>query len=245
MESTARKALITGATGGIGAEIAHTLHAAGYEVVLTGTRHEALEKTASQCGDSGVYILPCNLANGDETNTLFERAEELAGDIDVVVNNAGMTKDGLIMRMKDEAFEQVLYINLMAAFRISRSAVRAMLRRRHGRIINIASVVGCTGNPGQSNYVASKAGLIGLTKSLAQEVAARNITVNAIAPGFIETPMTAKLTDAQIEAIQTRIPMQTLGQPEDIANAVAFLASEQAKYITGHTLHVNGGLYMT
>ena len=239
-----KRALITGATGGIGSEIAHTLHRLGCEVVITGTRVELLEKVAATCGDAKIHVLPCNLANRDEANTLFERAEDNFGPIDILINNAGMTRDGLIMRMRDEDFEEVININLTAVFRLCRSAVKSMLRRRKGRIINVSSVVASSGNPGQANYVASKAGIIGLTKSLALEVGSRGITVNAIAPGFIKTPMTDKLTDEQRLAIAQRIPLARFGEPEDIANAAAYLASDEAAYITGQTLHVNGGMYL-
>lgn len=245
LDFTHKRALITGATGGIGREIAAKLHKQGAEVILTGTRVEPLEKIASELGGERVHVLPCNLIEAEETNTLFDRAEQLAGSIDVLVNNAGMTRDGLAMRMSDEDFERVLYINLTAAFKLCRSAVKSMLRRRSGRIINISSVVAQSGNPGQVNYVASKAGMIGMTKSLALEVASRGITVNAIAPGFIKTPMTDKLTEAQKATIAQRIPLGRLGDPQDIASAVAFLASAEAGYITGTTLEVNGGLYIS
>lgn len=238
-----KKVLITGASGGIGAAIAKALSHQGAEVTLSGTRLERLQETAK--GLTGKHhVLPCNLSDNGDVETLISRAEELMGGLDILVNNAGITRDGLAMRMKDEDWETVLQVNLTAVFRLIRSSLKNMMKQRSGRIINITSVVGVTGNPGQVNYCASKAGLIGMSKSLALEVASRGITVNCVAPGFIETPMTDKLNDIQKEAINKNIPLGRVGKPEEIANAVAFLASDEASYITGQTLHVNGGMAM-
>lgn len=239
-----KKALVTGATGGIGKAICHFLINQGAFVVMNGTTLSKLESLQSELPQGQTAILPCDLGDADSVNALFDRAENDHGQIDILVNNAGITKDGLAMRMKDDDWEQVLSVNLGSAFRLCRAAVKAMMKRRYGRIVNISSVVGAMGNPGQVNYVASKAGLIGLTKSLAAEVASRNVTVNAVAPGFIQTAMTDILNEQQKERILSGIPMTKMGQPEDIAAAVAFLASEEASYITGHTMHVNGGMYM-
>ncbi|MBH1989861.1 MAG: 3-oxoacyl-[acyl-carrier-protein] reductase [Alphaproteobacteria bacterium] len=239
-----KKALVTGATGGIGKAICHFLINQGAFVVMSGTTLSKLEALQAELPQGQTAILPCDLGDADSVNALFDRAEHDHEQIDILVNNAGITKDGLAMRMKDDDWEQVLSVNLSSAFRLCRAAVKAMMKRRYGRIVNISSVVAAMGNPGQVNYVASKAGLIGLTKSLAAEVASRSVTVNAVAPGFIQTAMTDALNDQQKERILSGIPMSKMGQPEDIASAVAFLASEEASYITGHTLHVNGGMYM-
>ncbi len=240
---TGKTALITGATGGIGAAIARTLHKAGATVAISGTRAAVLEELARELGER-VHVLPCNLSVAAEVEKLVPAAEAAMGSLDILVNNAGLTRDVLALRMKDEDWAAVLDVNLTANFRLARAAMRGMMKRRWGRIINISSVVGVTGNPGQANYVASKAGVIGLTKSLAQELASRNITVNAVAPGFIATPMTDVLNDKQKEAILARVPAGRLGQPADIASATLYLASEEAAYVTGQTLHVNGGMAM-
>jgi 3-oxoacyl-[acyl-carrier protein] reductase len=237
-----KTALITGATGGIGAAIATVLHSAGARVAISGTRAQALDELKEKL--AGVYPIACNLADPVDVEKLMPAAETALGSLDILVNNAGITRDGLAMRMKDEDWAQVLDVNLTAAFRLSRAAMRGMMKRRWGRIISIASVVGVTGNPGQANYAASKAGMIGLTKSLAQELASRNITANCIAPGFIATPMTDALNDKQKEAIVARVPAGRLGLPADVAAAALYLASEEASYVTGQTLHVNGGMAM-
>ena len=236
-------AVITGATGGIGKAIAEQLHSQGATVVLSGTRENVLAEVAAEFGDR-THIVPCNLSDVESVEGLIKQAEASAGQVDILVNNAGITKDNIFMRMKNEEFESVIDVNLKAAFILSRSVLRGMMKRRWGRIINITSVVGVTGNPGQGNYCASKAGLIGMSKSLAQEVASRNITVNCVAPGFIETAMTDALTDEQKNAIIPNIPAQRLGSVTDVASAVTFLASEEAGYMTGQTLHVNGGMAM-
>ena len=238
-----RYALVTGASGGIGGSIAKALSDAGAKVALSGTRVEALEKAAADIGGSPV-ILPCNLADPVATAALVGQAEEALGGLDIIISNAGLTKDGLLMRMKDEDWETVLNVNLGAYFRLARAAMRGMMKRRHGRIIGITSVVGVTGNGGQTNYAASKAGMIGFSKSLAQEVASRNITVNCIAPGFIATPMTDVLKDDQKEALLKGIPAGRLGSGADIAAAALYLASDESAYVTGQTLHVNGGMAM-
>lgn len=243
-ELTGKTAFVTGATGGIGSEIAKALAAQGAKLILSGTREEKLKELAAQI-DGDVKYLPCDLSDKVAVNALFDSAEELAGgQIDILVCNAGITRDNLILRMKDEDFEQVLDVNLKSTFILNRNAVKKMMKRRYGRIINIASVVGTTGNPGQANYVASKAGMIGMTKSMAAEVASRNITLNCVAPGFIESPMTETLTPAQKETILSKIPAGKMGLASDIAKGVAFLASEDAGYITGTTLHINGGMFM-
>jgi 3-oxoacyl-[acyl-carrier protein] reductase len=238
-----RKALVTGATGGIGGAVARALHAQGATVTLSGTRRDALDALASDLGER-VHIVEANLSDKDSVEALVPAAEAAMGGLDILVNNAGITRDNLFLRMKDEEWEAVLSVNLTAAFRLSRAAVKGMMRRRHGRIVNIGSVVGSTGNPGQGNYAASKAGLIGMTKALAAEVASRNITVNCIAPGFIESPMTDTLNDKQREAILGNVPMGRLGTGADVAGAVVYLASDEAAYVTGQTLHVNGGMAM-
>jgi 3-oxoacyl-[acyl-carrier protein] reductase len=239
---TGRFALVTGASGGIGGAIAKALADAGAKVALSGTRVEALEATQKDIPNS--VILPCNLSDATATSELVGKAEQALGGLDILVSNAGLTKDGLLMRMKDEDWEQVLAVNLGAYFRLSRAAMRGMMKRRHGRIIGITSVVGVTGNAGQTNYAASKAGMIGFTKSLAQEVASRNITVNCIAPGFIATAMTDVLKDDQKEALLKGIPAGRLGSGADIAAAALYLASDESAYVTGQTLHVNGGMAM-
>ena len=240
---TGKTALVTGATGGIGAAIAKALHAAGATVAISGTRAAVLEQLKAEIGDR-VHVLPCNLADAADVEKLVPAAEAAMGGLDILVNNAGITKDGLAMRMKDADWQAVIDVNLTAGFRLARAAMRPMMKKRWGRIVNITSVVGVTGNPGQANYVASKAGVIGLTKSLAQELASRNVTVNAVAPGFIATPMTDVLNDKQKEAILGRVPAGRLGNPEEIAAAVLYLASNEAAYVTGQTLHVNGGMAM-
>jgi 3-oxoacyl-[acyl-carrier protein] reductase len=240
---TGRKALVTGATGGIGGAIARALHARGATVTISGTRRAALDELASSLGER-VHMVEANLADKDSVEALLPAAEAAMEGLDILVNNAGITKDNLFLRMRDEEWDTVIAVNLTAAFRLSRAAVKGMMRRRAGRIINIGSVVGSTGNAGQGNYAASKAGLIGLTKALAAEVAARNVTVNCVAPGFIETPMTDVLNDKQRETILKSVPMARLGRGEEIAAACVYLASDEAAYVTGHTLHVNGGMAM-
>ena len=239
-----KTALVTGASGGIGGAIAKALHAQGATVVLSGTKVEALDKLAAELGERA-YTAACNLSDIASVEALPKAAETAAGaPIDILVNNAGITRDNLFMRMRDEEWDQVIAVNLTAAFRLSRAVLRGMMKKRWGRIIQITSVVGATGNPGQGNYAAAKAGLVGMSKSLAAEVASRNITVNAIAPGFIQTAMTGVLNDAQKEMISTRIPAGRIGSADEIAAAVAYLASEEAAYITGQTLHINGGMAM-
>jgi 3-oxoacyl-[acyl-carrier protein] reductase len=240
---TGKTALITGASGGIGAAIAKALHDAGATIAISGTRVEVLEKVKAEIGER-VHILPCNLSKPEDVEKLIPSAEAAMGSLDILINNAGITKDGLAMRMKDEDWQSVIDVNLTSNFRLSRAAMRGMMKKRWGRIINITSIVGVTGNPGQVNYVASKAGLIGMTKSLAQELATRNVTVNCVAPGFIATPMTDVLNEKQKEAILGRIPAGRMGGPIDIAAAVVYLASDEAAYVTGQTLHVNGGMVM-
>jgi 3-oxoacyl-[acyl-carrier protein] reductase len=240
---TGKTALVTGASGGIGAAIAKTLHDAGASVAISGTRVAVLEELKAQIGER-VHILPCNLSSPEEVEKLIPAAEAAMGGLDILVNNAGITKDGLAMRMKDDDWQAVIDVNLTSNFRLCRAAMRGMMKKRAGRIINITSIVGVTGNPGQANYVASKAGVIGLTKSLAQELATRGVTVNCIAPGFIATPMTDVLNEKQKETILTRIPAGRMGSPQDIAAAVAYLASDEAGYVTGQTIHVNGGMAM-
>ncbi|MET0746143.1 MAG: 3-oxoacyl-[acyl-carrier-protein] reductase [Microvirga sp.] len=240
---TGRKALITGATGGIGGSIARALHAQGATVAVSGTRRGALEDLASSLGER-VHVLEANLSDKDSVESLVPAAEAAMAGLDILVNNAGITRDNLFLRMKDEEWDAVIAVNLTASFRLSRAAVKGMMRRRYGRIVNIGSVVGSTGNPGQGNYAASKAGLIGLTKALAAEVASRSITVNCVAPGFIGSPMTDALNDKQKDAILGTIPMGRLGAGDEIAAAVVYLASGEAGYVTGHTLHVNGGMAM-
>ena len=238
-----KNALITGATGGIGAAIAKALHAQGAVVGLSGRNGDKLAELAQILGER-VHVLPADLSDDEAIGDLVKRAEEAMGQIDILVNNAGLTKDGLSMRMSREDWQNVLDVNLTAPFRLAQAMQRGMMKRRWGRIINISSVVGVTGNPGQCNYVASKAGMIGWTKAMAAEIASRNITVNCIAPGFIATPMTEVLTDDQKAKINANIPMGRMGSSEDIAAAAAFLASDEAAYVTGQTLHVNGGMAM-
>lgn len=240
---TGMTALVTGASGGIGSAIARSLAAQGARVALSGTREEALKAVAAEIGGDSV-ILPCNLGDSAAVDGLVPRAVEALGKLDILVNNAGVTRDNLAMRMKDEEWSEVISVNLEAAFRLIRASLKPMMKARFGRIISITSVVGVTGNPGQANYAASKAGLIGMSKALAQEVASRNITVNCVAPGFIVSAMTDALPDAQKEALTTRIPAGRLGEGADIAAAVAYLASRDAAYVTGQTIHVNGGMAM-
>lgn len=240
---TGRTALITGATGGIGGAIARTLHASGAIVTISGTRIEMLDSLAGQLSGR-VHVVRCNLADHEDVENLVPSAEAAMGHIDVLVNNAAITRDNIFMRLKDEDWDQVLAVDLTAAFRLSRAALRGMVRRRFGRIIAITSVVGVTGNAGQANYAAAKAGMIGMTKSLAQEVASRGVTVNAIAPGLIETAMTDALTDKQRDMILARVPAGRLGSPDDVAAAALYLASLEGAYVTGQTLHVNGGMAM-
>ncbi len=240
---TGKTALVTGASGGIGKEIARALVGAGATVALSGTRREALEALAGEIGGKTV-VLPCNLADREETEKLAPAAEAAMGGVDILVNNAGVTRDMLFMRLKDEDWETVLNINLTSAFRLSRAALRGMMKKRFGRIIGITSIVGVTGNPGQGNYAAAKAGMIGMSKSLAAEVASRGVTVNCIAPGFIESPMTDALNETQKAAILARVPAGRLGTGTDIGAAVVYLSSVEAGYVTGQTLHVNGGMAM-
>ncbi|MFY9626963.1 MAG: 3-oxoacyl-[acyl-carrier-protein] reductase [Methylocystis sp.] len=240
---TGKTALVTGASGGIGRDIARGLHEAGATVALSGTRREALEALAGELG-ARVHVLPCDLSDKEQTEKLVPAAEAEMGGVDILVNNAGITRDGLFMRLKDEDWDAVLNVNLTSAFRLSRAVLRGMMRKRHGRVIGITSVVGVTGNPGQGNYAAAKAGMIGMSKSLAAEVASRGITVNCIAPGFIESPMTDALTDAQKGRILGAVPAGRLGKGAEIAAAAVFLASSEAAYVTGQTLHVNGGMAM-
>jgi len=241
---TGKVALVTGASGGIGGAIAKALHGQGATLVLSGTRQEALDAVKAELG-SRAFTVIANLSDIASVEALPKAAEAAAGaPIDILVNNAGITKDNLFMRMKDEEWDAVLTVNLTAAFRLSRAVLRGMMKKRWGRIVQITSVVGETGNPGQGNYAAAKAGLVGMSKSLAAEVASRNITVNCIAPGFIQTAMTEVLTDQQKEMIAARIPAGRMGSPAEIAAAVAFLASDEAAYITGETLQINGGMAM-
>ncbi len=242
-ELTGKTALVTGATGTIGATIARHLHDQGATVAISGTRREVLDRLGAELGDR-VHILAANLADTAETEALVPRAEEAMGQLDILVANAGVTRDNLLVQLRDEDWEQVIAINLSATFRLSRAAVRGMMRRRFGRVIAITSVVGITGNPGQANYVAAKAGITGMIKALAQEYAKRGVTANCVAPGFIVTPMTDKLNDKQRETIVAKIPASRAGTPAEVAAAVIFLASNEAGYVTGQTLHVNGGLAM-
>lgn len=240
---TGKAALVTGASGGIGGEIAKALHAAGATVGLSGTRVEPLEALAAELGERA-HVLPCNLGDAEAVAALPKAAIEAMGSLDILVNNAGITKDQIFMRMSDEEWQQVIDVNLTSAMRLCRAVMRPMMKARWGRIINISSIVGATGNPGQANYAASKAGMVGMTKSIAYEVASRGITANAVAPGFIATAMTDKLNDDQKEAINKQIPASRMGTPAEIAAAVLYLASDEAGYVTGSTLHVNGGMAM-
>ena len=240
---TGKFALVTGATGGIGGAVAKALHAQGATIGISGTRREALEALASELGGR-VHVLPANLSEAESVEGLIPAAEAAMGQVDILVNNAGVTRDNLFMRMKDEEWETVLRVNLEGAFRLSRAVIKGMMKRRWGRIISVTSVIGTTGNAGQANYAASKAGMIGMSKALAKEVASRGVTVNCVAPGFIATPMTDVLNDKQREGILAKVPMGRLGTPEDIAAAAVYLASDEAAYLTGQTLHVNGGMAM-
>ncbi|HLO22064.1 MAG TPA: 3-oxoacyl-[acyl-carrier-protein] reductase [Methyloceanibacter sp.] len=240
---TGKGALVTGASGGIGGAIAKALHAQGATVAISGTNKEKLDALAAALGDR-VFVLPCDLRDRAAVAKLGEEAEKALGKVDILVNNAGITHDNLFMRMKDEEWDDVIAVNLTSVFVLTRTILRNMMRRRYGRIVNIASISGVLGNPGQPNYAASKAGLVGMTKSLAREVSGRGITANCIAPGFISTPMTDALTPKQVEAIAAAIPAQKFGKPEDVAAAVVFLASDEAGYITGETTHINGGMVM-
>ena len=240
---TGKNALITGASGGIGGEIAKALHAAGATVGLSGTRVEPLEALAAELGERA-HVLPCNLSDKDSVVALPKAAAEAMGSVDILVNNAGITRDNLFMRMSDDEWDSVLNVNLTSTMRLCKGVLRPMMKARWGRIINISSIVGATGNPGQGNYTASKAGVVGMSKSLAYEVASRGITVNCVAPGFIATAMTDKLTDDQKEKINTQIPAARMGTPKEIAASVLYLASDEAGYTTGATVHVNGGMAM-
>ncbi|TQS72635.1 3-oxoacyl-[acyl-carrier-protein] reductase [Rhodobacteraceae bacterium] len=240
---TGKSALVTGASGGIGGEIARNLYAAGAKVALSGTRVEPLEALAAELGENA-FVCPANLGDAESVEALPKAAQAAMGSLDILVNNAGITRDNLFMRMSDEEWQSVLDVNLTSAMRLMRGSLRAMMKARWGRIINITSIVGATGNPGQGNYAAAKAGLVGMSKSLAYEVATRGITVNCVAPGFIQTAMTDKLNDEQKKAILSQIPSNRMGTPEEIAAAVLYLASPEAGYVTGATLHVNGGMAM-
>jgi 3-oxoacyl-[acyl-carrier protein] reductase len=242
-ELTGKTALVTGATGGLGGSIARALHKQGATVAISGTRKEVLDALAGELKER-IHVLPCDLSNKDQVEALVPQAEAAMEKLDILVANAGVTKDNLFVQLRDEDWETVININLTATFRLSRAAMKTMMRRRHGRIIGITSVVGVTGNPGQGNYTAAKAGMIGMIKSIAKEYARRGVTANCVAPGFIATPMTDKLNDKQREAIMTMVPANRLGTPDDIAAAVVYLASEEAAYVTGQTLHVNGGMAM-
>ncbi|MBI1494080.1 MULTISPECIES: 3-oxoacyl-[acyl-carrier-protein] reductase [Rhodobacterales] len=240
---TGKCALITGASGGIGGSIAKALHGAGATVGLSGTRVEPLEALAAELGERA-HVLPCNLSDAEAVDALPKAAAAAMGSVDILVNNAGITRDQLFMRMSDDEWQSVLDVNLTSTMRLCRGVMRPMMKSRWGRIINISSIVGATGNPGQVNYAASKAGMVGMTKSIAYEVASRGITANAVAPGFIATAMTDKLTDEQKDKINVQIPAARMGSPEEIAAAVLYLASPEAAYVTGSTLHVNGGMAM-
>ena len=240
---TGKTALVTGASGGIGADIARQLHARGATVGLSGTRVEPLETLAAELGERA-HVLPCNLSDLEAVDALPKQAAEAMGAVDILVNNAGITRDNLFMRMSDEEWDSVLAVNLTATYKLCKGVIRGMMKSRWGRIINISSIVGATGNPGQANYAASKAGMVGMSKSLAYEVASRGITVNAIAPGFIATAMTDKLNDDQKSGIMSQIPAGRMGEPGEIASAVVYLASDEAGYVTGATLHINGGMAM-
>ena len=238
-----RTALVTGATGGIGGAVAKALHAQGATVSISGTRREVLDKLAGELSERA-HVLPCNLADTAEVEALVPAAEKTMGQLDILVANAGITRDNLFVQLRDEDWDEVINVNLTATFRLARAATKLMMRKRFGRIIAITSVVGVTGNPGQANYTASKAGLIGLIKTLGAEYARRNVTANCIAPGFIKTPMTDALNEKQREAILARVPAGRLGTPEDVAAAAVYLASNEAAYVTGQTIHINGGMAM-
>ncbi len=240
---TGKNALITGASGGIGGAIARMLHGAGATVALSGTRTEPLEALAAELGERA-HVLPCNLSDPDAVDALPKQAADAMGSVDILVNNAGITRDNLFMRMSDDEWQSVINVNLTATMKLCKGVLRGMMKARWGRIVNISSVVGATGNPGQGNYAASKAGMIGMSKSLAYEVASRGITVNAVAPGFITTAMTDKLNDDQKAAIMSQIPAGRMGEADEIASAVLYLASAESAYVTGTTLHVNGGMAM-
>ncbi len=240
---TGKGALVTGASGGIGGGIAKALHGQGANVAISGTRTDRLEQLAAELG-SRVWVLPCDLRDRPAVAQLPEAAEKAVGQVDILVNNAGITHDNLFMRMKDEEWDDVIAVNLTSVFVLTRGTLRGMMRRRYGRIVNVASIAGVLGNPGQGNYAASKAGLVGMTKSLAREVASRGVTANCISPGFISTPMTDALTPKQVEAIAAAIPAQKFGVPDDIAATAVYLASDEAGYVTGETIHVNGGMVM-
>ncbi len=241
---TNKKAVVTGATGGIGEEIAKALHAQGATVFITGRREEKLKELGKELGNDRVITYVCDLSNDDDVANLISAAIEKMENVDILVNNAGITKDGLMMRMKDEDFQTVMKVNLESIFKLCRASLKPMMKSRFGRVINITSIVGVTGNPGQANYCAAKAGLIGMSKSMAAEVSVRGITVNCVAPGFIKSAMTEALNEKQSEAILSRIPARRMGNPQEIAATVAFLASDEAAYITGQTIHVNGGMAM-
>tara|TARA_R110002050_G_scaffold22469_1_gene61251 strand:- start:1527 stop:2267 length:741 start_codon:yes stop_codon:yes gene_type:complete len=241
---TNKKAVVTGATGGIGEEIAKALHAQGATVFITGRREEKLKELAKELGSDRVITHVCDLSNDADVANLISAAIEKMENVDILVNNAGITKDGLMMRMKDEDFQTVMKVNLESIFKLCRASLKPMMKSRFGRVINITSIVGVTGNPGQANYCAAKAGLIGMSKSMAAEVSVRGITVNCVAPGFIKSAMTEALNEKQSDAILSRIPAHRMGNPQEIAAAVAFLASDEAAYITGQTIHVNGGMAM-
>ena len=240
---TGKTALVTGATGGIGNAIARALHKQSATVAISGTRKEVLDQFAAELKER-VHVLPCDLSKKDEVEALVPKAEEVMGKLDILVANAGITKDNLFVQLRDEDWDSVIDINLTATFRLSRAAIKTMMRRRHGRIIGITSVVGVTGNPGQGNYTAAKAGMIGMMKSIGKEYARRGVTANCVAPGFIATPMTDKLNEKQREAVLQMVPSGRLGTGDDIAAAVVYLASDEAAYVTGQTLHVNGGMAM-
>ncbi|PHQ93914.1 MAG: beta-ketoacyl-ACP reductase [Marinosulfonomonas sp.] len=240
---TGKSALVTGASGGIGGAIASALYAQGASVGLSGTRVEPLEALAAKLGDRA-HVLPCNLSDAEAVSALPKQAAEVLGSVDILVNNAGITRDNLFMRMKDEEWDDVINVNLTSTMRLCKGVIRGMMKARWGRIVNISSVVGATGNPGQANYAASKAGMVGMSKSLAYEVASRGITVNCVAPGFITTPMTENLSDDQKDAILKQVPSGRMGEPEEIGAAVLYLASTEAAYVTGAVLHVNGGMAM-
>jgi 3-oxoacyl-[acyl-carrier protein] reductase len=242
-ELTGKTALVTGATGGLGGSIVRALHKQGATVAISGTRKEVLDQLAGELKER-VHVLPCDLSDKDQVEALVPQAEAVMQKLDILVANAGVTKDNLFVQLRDEDWDAVININLTATFRLCRAAMKSMMRRRHGRIIGITSVVGVTGNPGQGNYTAAKAGMIGMMKSIAKEYAKRGVTANCVAPGFIATPMTDKLNEKQREVIMTMVPANRLGTPGDVAAAVVYLASDEASYVTGQTLHVNGGMAM-